>query len=146
MPNDTTPPATPEPPFLGLDIGLKRTGVALSEAGLIAEPLTTISWTPPHTHSLIDALLELIARHEIVTVVAGLPLYEDGGITEQSEKTAAILTKLQESLPSGTFLITVNEYSSTHDAQVRFPGVDIDSAAATVILQNYLDERAATWS
>jgi len=129
-------------PILGLDIGLHRTGVALSESGLIAEPLTTIEWQLPHSHTLISSLLELIRRYTINTVVIGLPLSENNGTTNQAQKTAHLIQQLEAAIRKAGLhveIITLNEFHSTQDAAVYFPDVDKDAAAAAVILQNYLE-------
>lgn len=129
-------------PYLGLDIGLRRTGAALSETGLLAQPLTVIEWQPPHRHALIAGITKLVEEHGIQTVVAGLPLSEEGA-TPQSERTEVILTDLHTALdPAGVEIVTVDESYSTVDALAHYPNIDKDAAAAAIILQNFLDAQS----
>lgn len=135
-------------PLLGLDLGLRRTGVALSESGVLAKPLTTIEWHPPHAHQLIETLVELVRRHEVQTIVVGMPLDEDGAATTQAEKTSHLVGLMHEGLEKATLnveVVELNEYHSTQDARELYPDVDKDAAAAAVILQQYLDENGGGW-
>jgi len=135
-------------PILGLDIGLHRTGVALSESGLIAEPLTTIEWHLPHSHQLIAELLELIRRHGVNTIVIGMPLSEDNTLTNQAKKTEGIVQQLEAGIRKANLhvaVVTLNEFHSTQDAAVYFPDTDKDAAAAALILQDYLEQSGELW-
>lgn len=127
-----------EAPYLGLDIGLRRTGVALSDSGLVVRPLTVIEWEPPHRHSLIEELVTLVKQYEIRTIVAGLPL-DNGAPTAQSVKTVSIIDELRVALGPTVEIVTVDESYTTAEALEHYPEVDKDAAAAAIILQNYLD-------
>ena len=132
-------------PLLGLDIGLRRTGVALSESGLIAQPLAVIEAKPPHLQAMVQQVLQYVQKYEIKTVVVGLPLGEDNEITSQSLKVERIVNMLTEELqklPDPPEITQVNEYHSTQDSRLLYPGADSDSAAAALILQDYLDQNS----
>jgi putative transcription antitermination factor YqgF len=131
-------------PILALDIGLRRTGVALSESGLLAKPLDTIEWQPPHAHRLIEAIIQLIEQYEVQTLIVGIPLTEESETTEQAQKTAALVIQIQAALQEKqrvVDIIEVNEYHSTKDAAVLFPDLDKDAAAALLLLQEQLEEK-----
>ncbi len=133
-------------PFLALDFGTKRTGVALSISGILVEPLTTISWDPPHPAPLMEEIVRIIQRHEICTVIAGVPTNEDDTPTPQALKTVHLIELLQKSLTAHDLdipVVRVNEYQSTQDAASLFPNADKDAGAAAVLLQDYLDNRDA---
>ncbi|HSI21137.1 MAG TPA: Holliday junction resolvase RuvX [Verrucomicrobiae bacterium] len=135
-------------PYLGLDIGLHRTGIALSESGLIAQPLTTVEWKLPHSQPLVEAIIALINQYEIATIVVGMPLGEEGENTAQALKTAHLLDHLREGIKTAgltTEVVEVNEFHSTQDALAQFPDVDKDAAAAAVILQDYLEQNGTAW-
>lgn len=137
-----------KPPYVGLDLGLRQVGVALSESGLLAQPLETIGWQPPHTHQLMQSLVSLCAKHQVATVVAGIPLGEDDEVTGQAVKTGQLLDDLSAALAAAGLaveIVRVNEFHSTQDAIARFPGVDKDAAAAAVILQDYLEQQGVAW-
>lgn len=135
-------------PLLGLDIGLHRTGVALSESGLIAQPLTTLEWSYPHVHQLAAQLQELVLRHNIRTLIIGVPYSEDNSSNQQSDKTELIIQQLEASLRrSGNHLtiVRLTEFHSSQDAAELFPDSDRDAAAAAVILQDYLEQHGESW-
>lgn len=135
-------------PFLGIDLGLRHTGVAFSESGLLAQPLTTIDWTPPHAAPLMTALVALVKEREVATIVVGCPLNEDETPTNQSNKTERLIQQLEESLKEAGLsvaMVRVNEFLSTQDGSVLFPDADKDAAAAAVLLQDYLTHHENGW-
>ena len=70
----------PQGRLLGVDWGEKRIGIALSdESRTIAQPLTTLNRRPGKRFPMAQ-LLELIAKHDVVSVVVGLPLNEAGAV------------------------------------------------------------------
>lgn len=126
-------------PYLGLDIGTKRTGVAFSENGLLAEPIGIVEGQPPHRHHMVQGITELVAERGIKTLVVGLPLV-NGGSTMQSEWTEQVIADLHAAVdPAGVAIVTVDEAFTTFEAIRHYKDVDKDSAAAAIILQNYLD-------
>jgi putative transcription antitermination factor YqgF len=126
-------------PYLGLDIGTKRTGVAFSENGLLADPIGIVEGQPPHRHHIVHGITEIVAERGIKTLVVGLPLV-NGGATMQSEWTEQVITDLHIALdPANVEIVTVDEAFTTFDAIRHYKDVDKDSAAAAIILQNYLD-------
>jgi len=135
-------------PYLALDIGTRHTGVALSESGHLAQPLTTVTWTPPHTGPMLEAIVELCAKYEVATLLVGIPWEADGSPTSQSVRTEDLLRRLTSLLEAAGLspeVVRANEYLTTQDALKRFPGTDKDAAAAAVLLQDYLDEKGGAW-
>lgn len=129
-------------PLLALDIGLKRTGVAISESGLIAQPLTVIEIKPPHFHKLVSGVVDLVQEFSIQTLVIGVPFTMDEGPTGQALKVEQIISHIEQAFTSSKSelkIVRVNEYHSTLDAAKLYPTTDPDSAAATIILQDYID-------
>ena len=109
--------------LLGIDPGLRRVGVALSdEDARIAMPLTTLARLGDAP--LLDALAALAAEHAVGAVVIGLPLRLDGSECESS-RTAQAERALREGGVRG-----------------RDKKAVVDQVAATLILQSYLDSRA----
>ena len=131
--------------ILGLDIGEKRIGVALSDPiGILASPLTQISRTG--TRAAIEAILELVRQHEVECIVAGLPYSMDGSLGQQAERIQDFLQKLSERLdiPVETWderYTTVAAESKMIEAGIgkERRKKQIDAAAAALILQEYLD-------
>ena len=135
--------------ILALDVGDKRVGVAVSDLlGILASPLTTIERTSDN--QAIDAILDIADEQEAGEIVVGLPISLSGGYSEQTRSVAAFARKLEERSPVP--VKTADERYSTVEAErllsqskpkrARSRG-EIDSAAAAVILQSYLDTRAA---
>jgi putative holliday junction resolvase len=132
--------------YLGLDIGDKRIGVALSDpTALLASPLTIVKRRDDTAD--IAAIVKLVAEHQAGMVIAGLPvsLGEFEGL--QAAKVRCFADKLQQSLKVS--LAFQDERHSTSDAQwlLREAGANKrrlkqpdDAAAAAVILQAFLDE------
>ena len=136
--------------FLGLDVGEKRIGVALSDTeGILAVSLTVIA-----IKSKDEALKRIIAlaqEHEVERIVVGLPISLDGSMGPQAQKVQSFAEALKDrtELP----VVTWDERFSTFDAErvLTEAGLKrekrkkhLDSVAAAYILQGYLDrERPA---
>ena len=135
--------------IMGLDYGEKRIGVAISdELRLFARPLENIERKGDKIlFARLHALAEEWAVHE---VVLGLPTNMDGTRSRLSEQVASFAGKLQKevSLP----LHWVDERLSSQEAEnlpaerntrpdhrARTGRVRLDSRAAALILQRFLD-------
>lgn len=78
---------------LGLDIGDKRTGVALSDPqGILATPLTVLAHTDEDV--LVSEILKLAEQHRAELIVIGLPRRLDGEPGKQASKVIAFADKL----------------------------------------------------
>jgi putative Holliday junction resolvase len=133
---------------LGVDVGSVRVGVALSDPrGLLATPLTTLR-RDERDGSDLRRLAELVAEHEVVEVVVGLPRTLAG-----TEGPAARAARLYVDALAGVVAVPVtmsDERLSTVVATrvLRERGVRgrkqrsvVDQAAAVEILQGWLDAR-----
>ena len=134
---------------LGLDVGNKRVGVAGCDGtGLIATGLTTIkrrSWQED-----IKQLQEIVTEREVTILVVGLPYTMDGNIGFQAERVQKFAQKISEALQLPVEYVderlTSQEATTQLKAQKRFSTYNkglIDRQAATIILQQWLDERRA---
>jgi len=82
---------------LGLDVGDKRTGVAISDPeGLLAVPLTVIAYKSED--STIDDIIKLVEQHQIGRIVVGLPRSLDGSLGPQADKVNAFTEKLRNAI------------------------------------------------
>ena len=78
---------------LGLDVGDKRTGVAISDPqGILASPLTVLA--AKDEEAIIDEVLRLVERYEAGRIVVGLPRRLNGELGEQAGKVTAFTEKL----------------------------------------------------
>ena len=130
---------------LGLDMGERRIGVALSDPeGILASPLTVIN--SKGTKADIETILDLISQYDAKCIVVGMPRSLNGSLGRQAEQVQSFIHKLSQhvEIPIDTW----DERLSTVAAEkllreTRRPGskkkAQIDSAAAAFILQGYLD-------
>ena len=134
---------------LGLDLGEKRIGVALSDPlGWTAGPLPAVprvGWKKDFA-----ALRALIEMHEVGRIVVGLPIQMDGTVGEMARHTQEFAQQLRARVrvPVETWderLTTVQAERVLLEADVRREKRRkvIDSMAASLILQGYLDYRNA---
>lgn len=134
--------------YLGIDYGERRIGLAISDLlGMIASPVGFIQRRPgkrPPISKIIDRATELEARG----FVLGLPLDGNGEETDWTAQVRAVGTELAKR--TGMPVIYVDERFSTATAlraigemggSTRGRKGDVDSLAATVLLQNVLDVR-----
>ena len=135
---------------LGVDLGSKRIGIAVSDrSGTIASPLTVLQRTGNRRHDH-RRIAELVAEEEAELVVVGLPLNMDG--TTGPAATAAIAEAEALASVVGVPVETFDERRTTVTAdavlmerKMRAPARRqvIDKVAAAVMLQGWLDRRSA---
>ncbi|MFT3854604.1 MAG: Holliday junction resolvase RuvX [Ilumatobacteraceae bacterium] len=135
---------------LGLDLGSKRVGVAVSDrSGTIATPLTVLQRSGSRRRDH-EAITRLVGEEEAELVVVGLPLNMDG--SKGPAAAAAEIEARALATVVGVPVVTFDERRSTVtadrvllDAGRRAPDRRkvIDKVAAAVILQHWLDTRAA---
>jgi len=135
---------------LGIDLGSKRIGIAVSDrSGTIASPLTVVhrSGSTKRDHQAIAAL---VAEEEAEIVVVGLPINMDGSLGPAAKAATAEANTLASvvGVPVVTFderRTTVTAQRAMIDARMRAEARRriIDKVAAAVILQNWLDTQVA---
>lgn len=136
---------------IGLDLGSRRVGVAVSDsAGAVAVPYEVVhrSGDRATDHARIA---ELVEETEAEVVVVGMPYSLDGSSGRAAERAAAEVRALRAVLavPVTTYderLTTVTAERSLREMQMT--GAErrrvVDKVAAAVMLQSWLDQRAAT--
>jgi putative Holliday junction resolvase len=134
---------------LGLDVGSRTIGVAASdELGLAAHPVRTIR--RQGTARDVATVLALCRERAADQVVVGLPYDLEGRVGPRAERVLVFVRALQAA--GGPPVETWDERFSTiaADEQLRAAEVSarrrkavIDQAAAVVILQDWIDARAA---
>jgi putative holliday junction resolvase len=126
--------------YLGLDYGLKKIGLAISE-GQIASPLKVLDITG--LNDAVAKILQVIKKEEIERVVVGVP---DSGQSKKAVKNfiAKLKTDLKDEVVS---VIEADETLSTSSAKEMMIDLGIgeqrrqkeDAYSAVIILQNFLD-------
>jgi putative Holliday junction resolvase len=136
--------------FLGLDVGDRTIGIALSdESATIATGIETYRRVGPKKD--LKAMAELVRRHTVGEVVVGLPLRLDGSAGAQAQKVLAFVEALRPVVrvpvvPWDERFTTVAAQQALIEADVSRKGrrAVVDKVAAILILQNYLDYRKAS--
>jgi putative holliday junction resolvase len=140
---------SPRMRLLGLDVGDKTIGVALSdESATLASGLPTIRRT--RLKNDLRQLADLARGREVGTVVVGLPRSLDGSEGPQAQKVRAFVEALKGAvkLPVVTWDERLTTVAAEHAlveggvSRARRKGL-VDKVAAVLILQNYLDYRKA---
>jgi len=137
--------------ILGLDVGANTIGIAVSdETGTIAFPGQTIRRQEGWRRDMA-AIRSLIVGREIGEIVVGFPLMMGGKRGVQTEKVDAFVLKLRNSVRIPIHL--QDERLSTREAERVLAEADearsdwkrvVDSVAACLILQAFLDRRRSS--
>ena len=139
--------------IMGLDVGDKKIGVAISDSLLItAQGKETL-----FRESLkvdLDKLIEYINEYDVHKIVVGMPLNMNGSMGPQGEKTKQFVAKLEKKLIHSTRIdreieiVYWDERMTTMGATRSLIETDmsrkkrkgvVDTVAAVLILQGYLD-------
>jgi putative Holliday junction resolvase len=132
--------------ILGLDIGDKRIGVAISDAlEITAQPVGVLV-----RDKTVWEQIERIARErEVGTIVIGLPRNMDGSLGEQARKTQEFATALQRRLGGVEILFRDERLTTAESEQLLIRAgmrrekrkMHTDAIAAALLLQSYLDQK-----
>jgi putative Holliday junction resolvase len=139
--------------IVGLDIGERRIGVAISDAtGTLARPLGVLTRASSDAGALrlvADEVERLAAEEDgVASIVIGLPRRLDGSANEMTARVQAFAEQLRAA--SGLPVVLQDERLSSREAERllalrekdwRARKRKLDAAAAAVILQDYLDGR-----
>lgn len=127
--------------LLALDIGEKRTGVAVAREPIyLAHPLTTVS-----TDELVSYLADAFREHDITTLIVGYPRNQSGESTKQSRFVKKMVDKFH--LPEDIAVVFQDESLTSVKAEAElearkkpFRKEEVDALAATFILEDYVKE------
>ncbi len=127
--------------LLGIDHGRARMGLALSDpSGLLATPLGTLD--ARRLKPLLADLKRLVHDHQVEALVLGLPLQlQDGAEGTQAQVVRKFARILEEQLDLPVHF--QDERLTSQEAR-QLARQNLDSVAAALILQAYLDERKRT--
>lgn len=126
--------------ILALDIGEARIGVAVTDTGVkIAVPLTTIEVDGNE----LQKIANLAKKEGAATIVVGYPRNQSGEATKQTAYVEAVVEKLR---PIVGDIVYQDESLTSVLAEQRlksggraYTKADIDSEAAAIILQDYVE-------
>ncbi len=131
---------------LGLDIGSKRIGVALSDPqGILASPFTIINCEEEVAN--IEAVANIISQNQVGQVIVGLPRSMDGSLGEQAEKVKSFTQRLSKHIEVPVAFrderlttVSARRLMQAVNTKKSRKKVRHDAVAAAIILQGYLDE------
>src|SRR6266516_798205 len=134
-------------PILAIDFGRARIGAAISdELQLLAHPLETIA----ANERSAARVAEIVRERKVDHVVVGIPRQLSGKMGAAVSETLGFVDKLRAILPCPVVtwderLTTVAAHRSLREAgkKTRHTRGYVDQVAAQMILQSYLDRRAA---
>jgi len=140
---------------LGLDFGERRIGLALSDpTGTLARPWRTLERGGPDDEAVtrVAEIVRTLASEDegLEAVVIGLPLRLNGSTHAMTDRVSAFAAALGARVTQP--IVLQDERLSSREAESRLSLNErdwrkrkrvLDAASAAVVLQDYLDERAA---
>ena len=132
--------------ILALDVGERRTGVAMSDLlGWLATPLTVLKCASREDE--LASIVELVRIHQVERVIVGFPRSLDGSVGPQARRVERYVERLRPRLSVPVELwdeqfSTVQAEQLIHETGKRIDRERIDAAAAAVILQSSLNATA----
>ena len=133
--------------ILSVDLGDSRTGIAVCDKlEMLASPVTVLH--EKYIPHVLDRVAEIAAERQAERVVVGYPKNMNASIGERAEKCAMFAKSLEEKTGIPTVLwderlTTVSAHAALNETKTfgKKRKAIIDSVAAVMILQSYLDYR-----
>lgn len=137
-----------EPPgrVIGIDLGSRRIGVAVSDSRRSVATAVTVLARSPHRRDDHTTLAGIVGSYEAVSVVVGLPLSLSGatgpaaaGVLEEVDELRGMLTVPVETVDERYTTVVASTAMRTTGRSAKRQRPVIDAAAAQVLLQGWLD-------
>lgn len=140
----------PSKRVLGLDVGSKRIGIAISDPlGITAQGLETLHRQNKRLD--FEKLAKLVRDNEVAEIVVGFPLRMSGAEGIQAEKMHIFAEELRKRLQLPVHLwderltsAEANRLLRETDMSIRRRGQVVDQMAAVLILQSWMEHRSQT--
>lgn len=137
--------------ILGLDIGSRTIGVALSdEMGWTAQGIETLRFKENDMDAAIPKLSAYVQQYEISTIVVGLPKHMNGTIGERGAICQAFGERLRDILQVEVVFwderlttVAAHKYLMEADMSRKKRKKVVDKVASVLILQGYLDSQSS---
>lgn len=134
--------------ILGIDYGGKRIGISISDPlHIIATSLETI----PNNARTLEALAEIVQREHVGCIVVGMPLNLKGEKAQKAQEVVGFIARLKKKIDieiltwDERFTSSIAQDSllrmGTKKKERRTNKGRVDSMAAAIMLQNFLDSR-----
>jgi putative Holliday junction resolvase len=132
---------------LGIDYGLKRTGIAITDAlQMIASPLETVD-----TSELMEYFEKLFSKEKIETIVVGEARHLDGNASDITIAQQKFCDSILKKFPDKKIIRVDEMFTSKLASQAMLIGGmkkkdrqnkgNLDKISAAIILQTYLDSK-----
>jgi putative Holliday junction resolvase len=149
LPDDGGKRELPVGRILGLDVGARRIGVAVSDPlGITAQGLETLQRR--NKRQDLEYLQRVIQEYDVREIVVGLPLRMSGAEGTQSDKMQTFAEDLRKRFRLPVHLwderltsAEANRLLRETDLSIEKRGKAVDRMAAVLILQGWMEERAA---
>ena len=129
--------------LIALDVGTKRIGVAAADSIVpVAIPLVTVDVDGTE----ITTIKRIIDERHVEKVIVGYPRNQAGEATEQttfSESFGRQIASFAEVVYQDESLTSIMAEDNLKASGRPYTKGDIDAAAATIILQDYLEQNYA---
>lgn len=135
---------------LGIDFGMKRVGIAVSDPmGIIAQGIDTLE----NNASLVAKITDIVKKMSVVKIVVGKPLKLSGQAGDSAVEAAKFAERLRERLSRESLNIEIVEWDERFTTTMaqrtqlelgikkkeRQKKGNLDRMASQLILQSYLD-------
>lgn len=131
--------------YLGLDIGEKRIGVAISESGVIARELSTIYVVSKE--QAIREIVDIITKNQIGKVVIGFPKHMDGTHNHSTSEVQEFADKLRRQVEIPIIFEDERLTSVEAERLLKEQGIynhelkeKVDQFSAKLILEQYFEK------
>lgn len=134
--------------YLGLDLGTKTLGLALSDTTLtIATSLKIIRFESEDYEVLYEEVKKIVLEYNVSKIILGLPKNMNNTIGDRAKSAISFGEKLSEYLNMEVVMqderlstVEATNYMIDADMSRKKRKKKIDSLAASIILQTYLDK------
>lgn len=132
---------------MAVDFGTKRVGVAIADPlRLFAQPVGTFA-----PNEALDVLFRVHQEDGVDVIVVGWPLETDGSLGKMTKRVGEYINRIRKRIPQAE-IVRLDERNTSERAKelirggmrpsLRNTGRErIDTAAAGLLLQEYLDEQ-----
>ena len=135
--------------ILGLDYGTKTLGIAVSDlTETISSAVTTLRFDENNPLMIINDLKKIIDEYNVKLIVVGLPKNMNNSEGEAVLRTRKFIRLLKDNFnidiveqDERLSSVSANKLLLEADVSRKKRKSNVDTVAATIILQNYLDRR-----
>ena len=131
--------------YLGLDLGSHTLGISISETGVIAHNYDVIRHKEEYDH-LVNVVRDIVKDEKIDAIVLGYPKNMNNTVGVKGELSIEFKNKLENKINIPVYLqderlttVIANNTLIQGDVSRKNRKKVVDSLAATIILQDYLN-------